>query len=417
MLRVILVTLSLISWAFSGQITTPPTQFPNYTKESKRGVSSCFISKTNQIVYSWADQIANPYFAIYDVSKQTFSNPATQIGEGVYSKLVFNGVYCCYNSETNQVIFSWEDGTRGSFAPWYAVYDVASQSLATLPTKIDSSYTLQVFNEVYCCYNALNNQVIFSWASYSDPPQPYYATLNADGSVSHATKLSTQTVYDNVYCCSTALGQVVFGWNNSSQTQALGAILDLSSMAISPLEIPTNSLRVSKNVFPCYDSFNHQVVFSWANILDSNTFQAWFVTYDLASSSFTSQQPLLISDAFYQTNESVDIYSCYNSIDKQIIFSWGENGIGNVYYRVYNPQHKMFASPAAPISNTYTNSINCYGVYPTYNYLTNQVFFSWRSNDIYSSGYNPWYAIYSAPLPASYIFKAINKFSPIKMQR
>lgn len=418
MLRYFLFLIGLFTFLHSAEITTPPTQFPDYTQQVFLQTASCFIGSTNQIVYSWSDNISQaPWYAIYDVATKNFSTPPTQIAKDTYSFGAYYGVFCCYNSKQNQVVFSWEDNTVRSFEPWYAIYDVATKKFSTLPTKIP--FPLQVDDMVYCCYNLKENKVVLSWIDYIGDKNPWYAILDENGNVSEPIKLSSNRGGRNLFCCSTDSDEIVFSYSNQAQTEVKGAILSLNTGAITPLPAINYSFDgFLGDVFCSYDSSKHQVFLSFATVNISTILQPFYIAYDLNTSSYVTSNPILISNNTYSSSEPyVDIFSCYNSIDKQMIFSWGEIQAGNVYYAIYDTSKSNFSLPASLISSSYSNSIRGYGVFPCYNSLTNQVFFTWCSDDINSSGYNPWYAIYTSPLPTSYTLKALNRFSPLKMQR
>jgi hypothetical protein len=278
MLSLIFAILSLSTFAYTGEITTPPTQFPGYTSQvADGGVASCFITRTNQIVYTWADNqsedAGDPWYAIYDLATKTFSTPPTQIAAGIYTLKAYEGVYCCYNSKNNQVIFSWSDDDSNSYAPWYAVYDVSTKNFSTQPTKI-ANYLAKVDRRVYCCYNVQENKVIFSWIDYSDYKNPWYACLDAYGNVSQPVELANKLAAGNLYCCSTSSDEIVFSYT-SNTFSAKGAILKLSTSAITNFDIPTN-LSVANNVFCSYDNLKNQVAFSWA-VRQETSFQPYFI--------------------------------------------------------------------------------------------------------------------------------------------
>ena len=199
----------------TGSFIKNPSQIdPSYTAQVYRSVNSCYIGQTNQIVFTWSDKsLQNPYYAIYDVKSNSLTTNPTPINGGGYNKGTYQDIFCCYNSSSNQVVFSWASAET-IFNPYYAIYDVAKSSFTTNPTLINEGlYSLGAF-DVFCCYNSVSNQIVFSWAD-SHQIHPYYAIYDVKNGnfTTNPTPINVAVESFNVFCCYSSLfNQVVFSF-------------------------------------------------------------------------------------------------------------------------------------------------------------------------------------------------------------
>lgn len=258
------------------------------TNKGLNDTHSCYNSSTNQFFFSWGDQTTQyPTFAVYDCSLQKFSIKAQVISQ----TQAHSNVFCTYNSRDNQVVFSWGvngnmhssynshenevvltwadsgsnnpryavyDCSTGSFIstnqslgtiavtankyPYYAIYDPSTQTLSTTPAKISNTSTAK--NLVNACYDNLNNQTVFSWASAAVVHVPVYAVYNhltqsfSIEATNISSTLNTQDNVNNAY--NSKDSQIVYSWAiNTDQP-----VVDSTPLyyAIQALYYPSNVL-------------------------------------------------------------------------------------------------------------------------------------------------------------------------------
>lgn len=192
------------------------------TIQTETAVFCCYNSKWNQVVFSWENTFPNfnPYYAIYDCQTNAFTTSATAISTNILD----SNIASCYNSQLNQVVFSWTDNGSGIYdqRPYYAIYDFATAAFTTPASPITAN--VYAHSAVYCCYNSLANQVIFSWADYNidtttGTRNPYYTIYDCTSSTftTPATISSNLQVFDKVFCTyNNQQNQVFCSWANLS---------------------------------------------------------------------------------------------------------------------------------------------------------------------------------------------------------
>ncbi len=372
---------------------------PTHNQTAYITIASCYNSLNNQVIFSWEqnqDPYA-PYYAIYSAKTGQFTQPPFLMNEG-YTQGVLINIFNCYNSLNNEIIFSWAGNTNK--APYYSVYNATSQTFTT-PAKINESYNLKVVNDVFCCYNSLNNEIIFSWADNTAAHNPYYSIYNAtlQTFTTLPAKINnsyTQGVYFDVFCCYNSLNnEVIFSWANKTGTKTpYYSVYNATSKTFTtPAKINDNYTQgVSGNVFCCYNSQNNEIIFSWAD--NTAAHNPYYSVYNATLKTFTTL-PAVIDESYTQ-GVYYNVFCCYNSLNNEIIFSWANNTTAqNPYYSIYNATSKTFTTIPTLIDESYTQGVYC-NVFCCYNSQNNQTIFSWTDN---TSHHNPYYAIYTEPLP------------------
>ncbi|MEI8300229.1 MAG: hypothetical protein WCG10_01270 [Chlamydiota bacterium] len=77
------------------------------------------------------------------------------------------------------------------------------------------------------------------------------------------------------------------------------------------------------------------------------------------------------------------------------MFSWTSYTGIKPYYAIYDVQTQIFTTSPTLIDDNYSHGVKI-NVFPCYNNQNNQVVFSWADR---SNPANPYYAIYTQPIP------------------
>lgn len=344
----------------TGTFVFPPTPIVSSPASTSSAVYSCYNNRENQTFFTWLNSSGNPVFAFYNHFHGTVSNPIQ-----LSSSVGFQASNPTYNSQKNQVIFAWSSlvGT-GTYNLYFAIYDCNTNSFGP-EFQINTSLAEQA---IYSCYNSQNNQVIFSWADKPSGGQPYYAIYDCNQqTLSTPVRISTVGAQPSVYCSyNSRNNQVFFSYQ---ATAAYFSILDCRTNLITQTQIASNSSSV---IYSCYNSENNQMFFTYGNsgdgyyaIYNCNTgilaSPVQFATNLNLSPSCTyasltnevffnfdqNNQPSYIiydcnsglstSTAFVSTLTSgSDLFASYSELENQISFSWRDQTTNYPYFAVYD---------------------------------------------------------------------------------
>jgi hypothetical protein len=409
----------------TGSFTTTPTEIPGGTTPEYT-VTPCYITKSNQILFAWADNDTSDdpiKYVVYNGKKNTYTAPETIEGSAVYQN-----IFCCYNESTNQVFFSWEDAV--SFKPYYAIYNTSNGSLDAEPTIINAGgYNGVVWNNnVFCCYNNISNQVVFTWSDGA-AGSPYYAIYDCQNKnfSTNPTQIGSVTniAADVFACCSNnKANQIVFSWiEGSSPYLVQYAICDgksgkittgPTSIAGSTAAIPGNDSGVGyTQAACCYSNFSNQVIFSWVG--GSNTVNIPYYAILNVLNNTISTPPTPIVTESYVDSISDFVFCSYSSDSNQVFFSWVGYESTIPYYSIYNMTKKNFNSSSPSLINGTTQGAHK-DVFSSYNSTTDQIVFGWSQYDETIMNYVPYYAVYVASSAQRILVKSIIKASPLKPQ-
>lgn len=414
-LLLILPFLLVNLYSDSGSFTTNPTQIQPYSGQVFANVSSCYSKKTNQVFFAWSDITQTyPIYAVYDVSSKTFSTTPIAIPNYGVTGVSFN-VYCCYNSSSDQVVFSW--GNKDSHDAWYAIYDVKNSTFSTSPSKIANS---SVYQNVSCCADNSFNKIIFSWADNSTQRNPTYAIYNVKTASfsTGSTPIPDYTgngVNSSTFCCyNPDTDTVTFSWTDKSKTYPWYAIYSEKAgyFTTRPTAITEYSNGIRVDVFCTSIDGSSKILLSWA---DSSNLYPWYVFYNIKRNELTSE-PVSIPNSV--NGAAINVFSCYNSLTNEVFFSWADTqGNNNPNYAVYNLDKNIFTTVPTQIdTSNYTDGVTSVN-YSTFINFTNEVIFSWGSA---ISG-DPYYAIFSEPVTPEILQKrlssVLNQFGNLKEQK
>ncbi|NDE82922.1 MAG: hypothetical protein EB051_04855 [Chlamydiia bacterium] len=159
-----------------------------------------YNSQTNQVFFSY--QNSNPYFSVYNCNNGTIA-PARQMNNQAVGSIV----YSCYNSQQNQIFFSWDDqGTTN----YQAIYDCTLGTLVVTPTPRPT-----VQHSTTCTYASLNNEVFFGMDFANVPNYKIYQGNNG-GTVTNPQPIPNATTNSDVFSCyNSRENQVVFSWQDN----------------------------------------------------------------------------------------------------------------------------------------------------------------------------------------------------------
>lgn len=406
----------------AGSFTTPPTQItPSYTDGVNWQVASCVINSPNQnqIVFSWSSAGYAKYI-IYDVNASIFTTPHPIQINGA-NTVQSSCVFCCYNSTNNQVVFSWKDIDN---FPYYIIYDVNSGAFTTLDAiKINPTdgYSAGVWSDVFCCYNNVDNQIVFSWDDYvSDNGNPWYIIYDVNSGVfttSQAIQINNTTgVWSDVFCCYNSTDkEVVFSWAGFPSHAPYYSINGGDSVLVDN----AYTAGVGLDVFCCYNRTSNEVVFSWADNVLNNP---WYAIYPSTNGALQIDPIGYTQMVDVETDipqiPSGNIFCCYNSSFNEVIFSWAAAPYPSwpPYYAIYNASKGIFTTNPTLLSQSYAEDVSGLGVFCSYNKASNEVVFSWASHAVFPSVFNPWYAIYTDSTNYIRLLRAA-KYVPLKSQK
>jgi hypothetical protein len=404
----------------AGSFTTNPTEIPGGTT-TYYTVTPCYITKSNQILFAWADNDTSNYpikYIVYNGNNNTYTAPVTIEGSTVYEN-----IFCCYNESTNQVFFSWEEYDT-PYNPYYAIYNANTGTLDTGPTIIDTSTNGVYNNNVFCCYNKTSNEVIFTWSN-GDDGSPYYAIYNCNSSAfsKNATQIGNipAIAADVFACCSNNFyNKIVFSWiEGSSPYLVQYAICDGKSGNITtgPTSIPGSTAGFpASNSGPseatcCYNSLSNQVIFSWGN---TDNIPYYSILNPLQNTISKGPTPIVTEP---YTGSIYDFIFCsYSSVSNEVFFSWAPYNFDSppAYYSIYNMTTNTFNSTSPSIINGGGYDLGVYeNIFSSYNSTTNQIVFGWSDY----TNYKPYYSVYTASSAQQLLIKAINKWVPLKTQQ
>lgn len=390
----------------SATFTTDPTPIGPYTNNVQGIVTSCYNSVSDQVVFAWSSNGgANgvPYYAIYDVKSKTLNTP---VAISPYTAGTGFSVFCCYNSVLNQVVFSWADFLNNG-AQWYAIYDVSNGTFTTPPAQIQTGSSSTNSPDVFCCYNSVSNLVIFTWSDASS--NPWYAIYNPQNNTwdsHHIDSSYSSGVQGDVLACYNKINnQVVFSWaDNTSSYNPWYAVYDFNvgAVTIGPtLLSPGYSAQVFQDVACCYNTAINQVFFSWAD----GSQNIWYSMYNVPTNTL-SIAPTKIGG--YSQGVVSDVFCSYNSRSNEVTLSWA--GTFGGWFAAYDPQRNRIVIPPSEIGTYGYNERLNFNLYTSYVTSANETVFSWAK--YLNEG--PWYAIYKESFTKSQAQLLLDKINGMK---
>ena len=98
----------------------------------------------------------------------------------------------------------------------------------------------------------------------------------------------------------------------------------------------------------------------------------------------------------------------------QIVFSWVREC--HIKYIIYDVIKGVFTTNPILHSQSYVYSVSDLGVFCSYNKASNEVVFSWKSQEGFLRVFDPWYAIYGESTNYIRLLRAA-KYVPLKPQK
>lgn len=160
-------------YSASGTVIVPPTLFVSSVAASS--LVPTYDSKNNQILFSWAGASPQnyPFFAIYNASGSSYTL-LEQISSSIHG---LSNIASSYSPISNMVAFSWNSeesepslSTPSNNFPTFAVYSCNGAEI------VPASYITirNISQNVFSCYNSYTNQIVFTWKD-SESGTPYFA--------------------------------------------------------------------------------------------------------------------------------------------------------------------------------------------------------------------------------------------------
>ncbi|MEI8300228.1 MAG: YncE family protein [Chlamydiota bacterium] len=398
----------------TGSFSTTPTAFPSsYTGGGSGNIFNSSDPQNNLVISSWADTSYNPYLGIYNKITNTFTITSFAALAPSYQAGVLDIVVNAYDPVRNQVVFSWTDS---SHRPWYAIYDINSNTFINGTPQQFPSYSNGVLYNVYCSY--ANNQFIFSWTdSNSKPWFAIYNILNQTFTTYSFASLApsyTAGVYHDLYNCYNPINNtIVFSWADTNQIPYFG-IYNFSTLTITPFSSldPSYQNTILQDVFACIDSQNMQIYLTAVNS-DGSPF---FAIYNINSNSLAVKK---FSDlTSFVPPASGNLFSLYNSLNNQLIMSYTDiTSSHNPFLAIYDVINNALVINSIKALTSYTQGTDATTLFISYDRRMNQINFNWIDA---TSQHNLWYAIYNLYLTAQGSYTQLinaSRLSPLKMQK
>jgi len=379
-LKTLIFTMIMGSFAYGniGTWTTPGTAITTSSIVlNSSDVFSCYIKRTNQIAFAWADQFHKPTMIVYNAQNPSFSSLIQSVNTADATN---TQVYPTVDTGLNEVFLSI--GAAGlPDSIYYSTYPYLTPSPLTSFTEIGSYFAGR---GCFSCYNSKNGEMVFNWTD-SSTGDPTFITLNdSTGVLSGSYSISSPaTPLEIVSCYNSDLNQVVFSWRISYNQQPYYAIYNGSYQQIASGSI-SSTYTAKDNVFCANNNNSNQTVFSFA---DQTSSIPYYAIYDHILNKIT-----VVASISSASLASHTVCCCHNSRLNQYVFSWRDLTTGFPYYAIYDVDAgSVVESGSIPSSTLVVNDVNC-----CYNHALNQVVFNWTGN---GSGY-PYYAIYTMPIPS-----------------
>ena len=350
-----------------GTWTTPPTAITTSSQVfNSSDVFSCYIKRTNQIAFSWADGSLIPTMIVYNAQTPSFSSliQSTNLGDLAQSQ-----VYPTVDTGSNQVFLSIVG------FDCYIYYSTYLYLTPSIPTG----------GGCFSCYNSKNGDMIFNWVDYTINLPTFITLNNSTGPAANSTTISTSPAasVEVMSCYNSNLNQLVFSWNSVNNYYPYYAIYNGSYTEIASGAISSKH-PAKGDVFCANNQSGNQTVFSFANQTNSLPFYA---IYDHILGKIT-----IVDVITYSSQVGDTVCCCYNSRLNQYVFSWTDLTTTAPYYAIYDiDAGTVVESGFIPSGSTVVNDVNC-----CYNHALNQVVFNWTDN----THQYPFYAIYTMPIPS-----------------
>lgn len=245
-----------------------------------------------------------------------------------------------------------------------------------------------VFEFPYSCYCSKNNTTFISWTDkFSlNETNPWYAIYDWNTlSFSQGPTKISETIYviQQVTCCYIYENdEVITTWSEDGSGDIYYAIFSckLNEFVAGPTKIPSQP-KADNNIFSCYNSKENQVIFSWT---DGNSGHPFFAVYDCTTYSFLIDAEAIGSS--YTGQAYNNVFCSYNSKDNTVLFSWKEDSSKSLYYSLYDFSTQSFLINPTEIADG--NFEGYQNLYSCYNSKENTFILTWSSDS-----YKPFYAV------------------------
>lgn len=254
-------------------------------------VTCCYNQTKNQVIFCWKS--GNDDTPVYSVLSSNGSMSEPQSLSGYYPK---SSVYCC-STKSSKVVFSYSNSDGDS-----VIIDVLDLDTSKIVEKeLDPTPNL-IYNDVFCSYNSSKNQIMLSWATTPDGPywKPYYAIFDPISYLlitdtpqpisvgSYEAPSGKNPPPYNVYSCYSKIdNKKYFSWGeNTPNGRVYYAIYDPK---ISDFSTPATAIGqdyaigiYSYGVYTCTGL--NKVFFSWASLEGTKFKQPWYAVYSFYTS-------------------------------------------------------------------------------------------------------------------------------------